>query len=402
MNTRKSAFGALFLLLAFVSATASARDDHDAIKAMTYNQYPGADLAPLLIAGTPEAFNDALVLVLQKIAASRFQDRVQQQAEQIADAEPDVVALQEAWKFECQDLLPLTMEGQGCSDPSIAGAFRDQLEDTLTALRRHGQKYRAIAAVKDLDVSVLQVPGFPQGIPFTINGVPALLNTIDRDVLLVRRGVKAKPVDFSAACPGRASLDGCNYLVVANAPVPIGSLAIQRGYVGADIRVGHRNARVITTHLELRLPDPTNPASPVLQAAQAQELIATLQATTPAGTPLILLGDMNSSPADPAVTLPPPINTVVPPYQQFLAAGYSDAWLQRKSPSDGFTCCQLEDLSNRKSQLYERIDLIFSQPEPERTRHVALLGASKRDKTRGPEPRLWPSDHAALKAELRF
>ena len=102
-------------LLLFCSA-ASAWDDGSEIKVMTQNQYLGADLAPLLTATDSLAFNDELVSVLKKIAASRFHDRAQRQAAQIAKERPHVVALQEAWRFDCQDLAPPTPR-QGATLP---------------------------------------------------------------------------------------------------------------------------------------------------------------------------------------------------------------------------------------------------------------------------------------------
>ncbi|HEU5409252.1 MAG TPA: hypothetical protein VFU48_15905, partial [Nitrospira sp.] len=55
------------------------------------------------------------------------------------------------------------------------------------------------------------------------------------------------------------------------------------------------------------------------------------------------------------------------------------------------------------SELYERIDMIFSLTPPSHVMDVKLLGNKRRDKT-DPPPHggLWPSDHAALAATLKF
>jgi len=205
----------------------------------------------------------------------------------------------------------------------IAGAFVDQLKETLSALKARGVKYKPVASVKNLDVSAVQVSGFPAGIPFDINGFPALLNTIDRDVILTRSDVHSRPVNFKNVCPKRVSLDGCNYQNVITAQIPGPDdpidLPIERGFVAADARVGGKNYRIVTTHLELREPVPGNPITRIFQSAQAAELIQTLQATTPRGKSL-LLGDMNSSPEDQE------INGIIPPYEQFVNAGYTDGW----------------------------------------------------------------------------
>lgn len=397
MNTLKIRKVLIISYLLLISATASAWDDGSKIKVMTQNQYPGADLAPLLAAPTSEEFNTTLISVLKKIAESRFHDRIQRQAAQIAKERPHVVALQEAWRFECQD-LSAPLPGAGCNDPTIAAAFVDQLKETLSALKAHGAKYKVVARVKNLDVSTVQVPGFPAGIPFIINQFPALLNTIDRDVILVRSDISARPVNFKKVCPTRVSLDGCNYQVIVKAPIPGGpadGLSIERGFVAADAKVGDKNYRIVTTHLELLEPQPGNSTTRAFQAAQAKELIQTLQATTPMGKSLLLLGDMNSSPEDEE------INGIIPPYWQFIDAGYTDGWTLRRQASPGYTCCQAEDLLNKKSELYERIDLIFSRQETW-VEDMHIVGTMQSDKTLPPGPRLWPSDHAGVTGELHF
>jgi hypothetical protein len=62
----------------------------------------------------------------------------------------------------------------------------------------------------------------------------------------------------------------------------------------------------------------------------------------------------------------------------------------------GFTCCQDENLMNRTSKLFVRIDLVqfrggFTPKQ------ATVVGNTARDKT---TPGLWPSDHAAVAATL--
>ncbi|WP_295584865.1 endonuclease/exonuclease/phosphatase family protein [uncultured Lamprocystis sp.] len=182
---------------------------------------------------------------------------------------------------------------------------------------------------------------------------------------------------------------------------------VQRGFVAINARVAGKNYRIVNTHLEVREPQPGNPISQVFQAAQAFELIGVLRATTPIGKSLLVLGDFNSSPEDAGVPGPLPLpepfdQGLVPPYQQLAAAGYTDGWTLRWHVRPGFTCCQAEDLLNENSQLYERIDLILSWPAPARVEDIRVVGTKHWDKTRPPAPRLWPSDHGAVAAELRF
>lgn len=396
MNINRTTKSYFIAALLFFSSTAWAWKDHNEITVMTQNQYLGADLAPLL-ATSPDQFNEVLIDVLQTVAASRFRDRAQRQAAQIAREHPDVIALQEAWHLSCQDLA-LPMPGQGCKNPKIAGAFVDFVQETLLALKAKGLKYRAVASVKNLDISVIKFPDLPAGIPFSIDNSFALLNTIDRDVILVRQDVPALPVNFTKVCSTRISLDGCNYQVVVKATflgAPNNELPIERGFVAVDVKVHDKYYRIVSTHLELREPAPGDPRSRIYQAAQAQELIQTLQATTPKHEPLLLLGDMNSSPDD------SDIQGITPPYWQFVDAGYTDAWTLRQNVSPGYTCCQAEELFNRRSELFERIDYIFSKQETWGD-NIHLVGDRQGDKTLPPLARLWPSDHAGLVGGLRF
>jgi len=84
-------------------------------------------------------------------------------------------------------------------------------------------------------------------------------------------------------------------------------------------------------------------------------------------------------------------------------SGFTDTWTMRPQRDEGLTCCQSETLTNRRSELYERIDMIFSLAPPSRVVNMTLLGITMGDKTR-PSGRdgLWPSDHAAVAAKLFF
>jgi endonuclease/exonuclease/phosphatase family metal-dependent hydrolase len=287
----------------------------------------------------------------------------------------------------------------------IGSAFVDQLSETLAALRKNGAKYKAAAMVKNLDTATVQIAGFPPGIPFSVNGAPALLTAIDRDVILVRSDLYGKPVSFN--CSGQESLDGCNYRFIASAQLPGGGeLRVERGFVGIDIKVQSNGYRLVNTHLEVREPDKDNSLSRVYQAAQAAELIATLKATTPHSRTLLVIGDLNSSPEDVEIPGPLPLpepfdRGITPPYWQLVDAGFTDTWTRRPHFALGLTCCQAEDLLNRKSELYERIDLIFTQ-QPVWVEDMQVVGARQWDKTLPTRPRLWPSDHAGVAATLHF
>lgn len=366
----------------------------DTIDVMTQNQYLGADLTGVITAPDFPTFLMEAEAALGQIAANNFPERAAKLAEEIADRLPALVGVQEAFNFTFDP------DGAGPIPPQNGPPpFRDMLQDTLDALAALGEVYVPVASVQNLNVSVpgINVPGL---------GV-VTLGVTDRDVILARADIApfVAPVPFSAAC-ARPSADGgpgCNYQVVAsvNLPTPGGPvpLNIERGWVGVDVLIDGSIFRFVNTHLEVQMPSP-DPASPAIQAFQAQELIATLAAFPAApGTRLIVVGDINSSPVDPVITLPGPF-VIVPPYTQFAGAGYTDAWSDANPGQPGFSCCQDEDLRNHSSSLDERIDMIFSWVPPDKSKKARVLGAKQKDKTdlQG----LWPSDHGAVAIQLEF
>ena len=363
------------------------------IDVMTQNQYLGADLTPVLGAATADPFDSvmfskAVVQALTEIAATRPAARAQALAAEIAQRKPDVVGLQEAYKFGCSPYPGFpTRRGIGCDDPSIKGAFTDHLRDTVTALR--GQ-YVVAGKVTNLNVAAL---------PFYVNSYPAVLTVADRDAILVRKGLPAAAVDFVALgqC-AKPSDQGCNYQT-APPPfnTPLGPIAIERGFLAVDMKVKGHAYRVFNTHLEQRLLAPSLPETRKLQVGQAFELAGVAAGTWDGQRGLIVVGDFNSAPED---VIDPSVPT---PYQVFMLYGFTDAWTMRPHAEAGLTCCQAEDLTNRKSALYERIDMIFPFVRPQRVLDMRLLGTTMGDKTRPPgNGGLWPSDHAAVAAKLQF
>ena len=363
----------------------------DEIEVATLNQYIGADLSAVFNA-SPDEFNDALVSVLQQIAASDFPARALEQGQMLAKRSPDIIGLQEVWDLSCF--------GDGCDDPSIAKAFVDYLPLTLDALSKHGVTYLPAAIVKNFDLP---------GIPFNINGSTALLFAVDRDVLLSREDVVATKVDWSdygvpGLCP-KPSLDGCNYQTVTSATTPFGPLAIERGFVAVDAKVGNRVYRIFNTHLEISGVDAGVQEFTFFQAAQAYELIQTISASTPSDVSVIVLGDMNSSPehADIGGTFPAPFETgIITPYHQFLASAFYDVWELRPGKVKGYTCCQQEDLGSQQALLTERIDMIFTWDMPDKVHQVRVLGDKVSTKTNPPGLGLWSTDHGGIAALLQF
>jgi hypothetical protein len=407
----KHVFSMTLALALLASAPALADGSHgdkgEKIDVMTQNQYLGADLTPIIAAPDPVAFNQALIEALQQIAANNYPARAQKLGQLIALRGSHLVGLQEMFQFVCFE-TPFGPPNS-CDEPSIANAFNDHLGLTLDELDRLHKTYDAVAVVNNLNLNgdfIPGLPGFP-GLPVDLNfdGFPDITVTVlDRDVILARGDVDATPVAYP--CPGRESVDGCNYAVLAPTPLPAVPF-IPRGWVGVDATVDGKDYRFIDTHLEVQRPDGTD-ASSIVQALQAAELIQVLSATTPPGRSLIVVGDINSSSEDPLIPgpweFPPPFDqAIIPPYTQLVASGYTDAWTELPIPRPGFTCCQESDLLNKYSILDERIDVIFSADAPLSVRKGAVLGDTILAKTWSTWPTLlWPSDHASVAVELEF
>jgi endonuclease/exonuclease/phosphatase family metal-dependent hydrolase len=367
------------------------------IKVMTRNQYLGADLTPVILSQTPQEFVAAATTALQQIAANDFPRRAKGLAREVLLTQPDVIGLQEVFNF--------TLNGRNGGAP-----FIDHLQQTLNALSSLGLRYVVAATVQNLDLTI----------PLDINGdgMPEAVRVLDRDVILVKQGVSftalrgsyltgglcgvpvpnpAPVAPFPAVLASTPSQDGCTYEVIASVNTPLGRIDVSRGFVGVDVVVGGTGYRVINTHLEIKQPDPTNPASAIIQFLQSVELAGTLVATTPANKTLIALGDFNSSPVD------APVSSIVPPYQVMALAGFADAWntntLAALDP-DGFTCCQQADLANKKSLHSERIDLILLRTA---RRFVPFAVVTGQFPLLTPfRPPNWASDHGGVFGILVF
>jgi endonuclease/exonuclease/phosphatase family metal-dependent hydrolase len=395
-------------LLGFAGSALSSEID-----VMTQNQYIGADLLRLF---ETDDFNAAVIDTLQIRAASRPADRVKALAKLIKQRGPALVGLQEVSELTCFDYAP---DGHGLRGSVHRGRLhrptRGHPGCARGALRegRRGRQYKPAGLDPPFDDAV--------GHPDRSSGRHTDLHRCRRSRRHpgpLGRGLRGHRfhnlAGFGSAAVQYPSADGCNYAEAASAdislaipgipfPIPV-RVYFERGFVGINATLNGESFRFVTTHLETRL-ESAGPTGRFVQTAQALELKATLQvldAVDPGRTTLVV-GDFNSDPRDLEE-----IPGLTPPYQIF-AEDYTDAWTLRPGtatgkgpPLLGYTCCQDEDLANRRSNLYERIDLIFSLMPPKQVKNARLLGDSIASKTRPPELRLWPSDHASVAARLRY
>lgn len=313
------------------------------VRLVTRNLYLGAELDPLLQASVDQLPAVARQ-VLARVQASDFTVRAQRLAEEIAQAQPHLVGLQEV------ELIQVMQPG--APQPQLV---LDYLSLLLAALEAQGQSYRVVEVFSGTDLTA------PLGSGFAVR-------VTDREVLLARADVSTTQESAHAFAANAV-------VSAAGTMVPL-----RRGWVEAVVTVGGNSFWVASTHLEV-VPLPT---LALLQAAQAGELLARF-----AGQPTILMGDFNSA-ADGSTT---------PTHAAVLAAGYSDAWAMSHPGAPGYTCCQDADLRNVPSALTERIDYVFFGAGLDVAKVDArLVGAQPSARIDG----LWPSDHAGVFARVRF
>jgi len=347
------------------------------IRAMTQNLYVGADLHRIVEVADPNQIPFVVADVFHAVETTNFPQRAVEIAREVKEKQPDVIGLEEVSLIRVQSPSDYFI-----GNPEKAQTVvYDYLQILLDALAKKGLHYRVASQVTESD---MELPAFAGLDPQT--GAPKFndIRLTDRDVILARSNVfTANPM-------------GANYQTTLEIPVAGGiTIPFTRGYTAVDATVRGKTWRVVDTHLEERDSD----SLAGIQAGQAQELISVLATET---KPVLLLGDMNSSPTDPDV----PTLGVVTPYRQFVGAGFTDSWVHSvHDDGPGYTCCELETLDNPTPTLDQRIDYVFYRPEMlgpamQKTRLYAdLVGNDVDDKSAS---ELWPSDHAGLYARVRI
>lgn len=334
-----------------LAATASGAGTKDLV-VYAQNVYVGANVDAVL-ASAPEDLQANLFTALETFAATNWAERAATIARFVAEQRPDVIALNE--------VSTVTVSGLAPYFPDVQVEFFPIFEAALAA---RGLDYVVAGQVANVDANL------------SLGGPSIRLQ--DFDVVLTRRGIGVSNVstgNFAAHVP-----------VVLSA----GRIDLVRGWVMADLTEGDRTVRFVASHLE-----PQETSLP-LQLAQSGELISRL-ANSP--FPVIIAGDLNSDPLDAA-----PVTS----YQQFLAAGFQDAWLARvgNPQATGFTCCEsAPDLRNESSDLFKRIDLILVRPEGRggnstvRPVNMTVVGDELAERT---VSGMWPSDHGGVIASLQW
>lgn len=344
-----------------VAATASVcfADQPAPVSVMTQNLDAGTDLG-FAIAELLGAFPPGMgvELTYQEVLASNIPARMSLLAAKMAEAKPDLLALEE---------VSLWRTGPAANNATQVVA--DELALLMSDLASQGVPYDVVA-VNSLGDAAL---------PKSSGGV---LRYTDRNALLVRSDLRPPALSLSDV-----------HSNVFDAVLTIGGLQAPNGWISAMVHLGNRHFRLAMTHLSG--PIPGDPAATAIQVEQAQQLIYELRNST---VPVVIAGDFNSD-AILGTAGPGPDNTQTAALIQ--SAGYVDSWAAAGSGTGPTWPFFLEDQFPPPffipSAPYERIDLIFSQGlSLVNVKHVVAPGAVANQ---------WPwfgSDHAGVLATFQL
>jgi endonuclease/exonuclease/phosphatase family metal-dependent hydrolase len=316
---------------------------------MTQNLYLGGDINPAaaIVSGNPTAIVTEVTKLWASVRATNFNERAVAIANEVAATQPTLIGLQEAETWR-------TGPFNGPGIPATNVEY-DYIPTLLNALAAKGLHYEVVAESTNFDA---EAPGF------TAPGVLQDIRITDHDAILARTDLPVSQLQLSNATAQQFA-----------AVLHLGPIALPRSYVSVDAQIRGKSFRFITTHLD--------PISPVIQVAQADELLS-----GPADTdlPVVMAGDFNSN-AD---------NSSTASYSHLIGGGFVDAWSATRSDV-GNTCCQAADLRNAVSELDHRIDLVLFRGEDIEPEGASLIGDQVADKT---PSGLWPSDHAGVIGQL--
>lgn len=347
------------VLLTAVSLLAGCPNEHNfvEVRAMTYNLAVGIDLDAIFLQPTLLDVMKQAEIAWHEKDQSDFAVRAKAVAAEIDAARPDLVGLQEVAQYYSQFPPdgPPAPYGAGTQATTLA---KDFLQLLLAELQARGLDYALVTdgtnqgVVTNADV---EVTGADAG------GTPtADYRIVDREAVLARSGIQVKHVRKG------------NF--AAHIAVPIPGLPTEvpyfRGWVAVDAVKSGKAFTFLSTHLDA--------FDPRVQGAQAQELLGLVSSSTRT----LVVGDMNSDPADVAW---PAHGILVSP-----TTGFSDS--AQDVGAGAPSCCYDALCSDPNASLSRRVDLILHSPHFE-ARSVSLRGTAQ---VNG----LWPSDHAGVSAVL--
>lgn len=325
---------------------------------MTQNVYLGSPLTPALdpSVDTAQKFVSAVARIYGTALATDFPTRAQVIADTVAEEQPDLIGLQEVTDWVAAPTHP------GATPPS-----QDFLEILVAELDRRGLDYDVAAVAHNADIgpAPLVAPQFGCG----VTAADCVVTLKDRDVILVNENTRG--LRWWGARSGR--YDAQQTFTPPDRP----PVSFARGWVTIEAKYRGERFRFANTHLEAA-------GFAEVQEAQTREFLA-----GPVGSraALIAVGDFNSA-ADGSTT----------GSYESLAGALTDVW-GVNAGDPGYTSAQNGTLSNARSQLDRRIDLVMTRSSW-RTRVRAIEAHLVADTPFQQTVPRWPSDHAGVVTTL--
>ena len=362
--------------------------DKPKVKVMTRNLYLGGDIFKVVDAAqtNPALIPYVVAEVFQTMLQTNFWARAEAIADEIANASPQVIGLQEVSTFYIQTPGDIPFGNPNPAEDVVID-FYTVLNDALEA---RGLYYDDFSVTNsDVELPMLDINS-----PTYLSDV----RMVDHDYVLVRKGNPASEV-----------LAG-NYSTNIGLDLGDDYVEFTRGFVIVDVDVKGETFRFVNTHLEVS----SEPESVFrfVQSAQMQELLGTIDCLQEdlGSEPVILVGDLNSSPEDvPGNYLYPLFGSLpyVPPYMQAVAAEYLDSWLLQSKYDEGYTSGFEETIDDPNDTLEIRFDHIFLDPNYLVLDKVSsdVVGDEPSDMVPNPDcpgKYLWPSDHAGVVGKIKF
>ena len=362
--------------------------DKPKVKVMTRNLYLGGDIFKVVDAAqtNPALIPYVVAEVFQTMLQTNFWARAEAIADEIANASPQVIGLQEVSTFYIQTPGDIPFGNPNPAEDVVID-FYTVLNDALEA---RGLYYDDFSVTNsDVELPMLDINS-----PTYLSDV----RMVDHDYVLVRKGNPASEV-----------LAG-NYSTNIGLDLGDDYVEFTRGFVIVDVDVKGETFRFVNTHLEVS----SEPESVFrfVQSAQMQELLGTIDCLQEdlGSEPVILVGDLNSSPEDvPGNYLYPLFGSLpyVPPYMQAVAAEYLDSWLLQSKYDEGYTSGFEETIDDPNDTLEIRFDHIFLNPNYLVLDKVSsdVVGDEPSDMVPNPDcpgKYLWPSDHAGVVGKIKF
>jgi endonuclease/exonuclease/phosphatase family metal-dependent hydrolase len=352
------------------SASAVNAADRGADKHLTvasWNLYLGAELGPVLAASSQAELLAASTAAWGMVVKNDFHVRAGAVAEQIAQARPELVGLQEAYTWRYGEAT------EAGAAPETMPVVYDYVQSLLGELADRGLHYRVAASLPltDLDAPVIRSLE-----PFAL----AYVRGTDHEIILAREDVQTMEPE-AHVFPDEHLL----HVSVLGQP-----LEVKRGWVSVLAKQQEGQwIRFASTHLEAYHPYP--------RALQAADLAAALAGTP---RPVVLVGDLNSDPRDTSAA--DGFRNALA-YETLVGSGLLDAWTTLHE-TPGYTSPFPEDLTIPTLTLDERIDhvLFRGAVTPEA---MTVLGTDESSRAcgvnlAGATVCLWPSDHAGLSASF--